>query len=50
MTEREAEIEDAMDHMSVEQARETWDRQFDDDSDPIRVEAAGRILTAAGWE
>jgi hypothetical protein len=50
MTEREAEIEAAMDRMNPEEARETWDRQFDEDADPIRVEAAGRILTAAGWQ
>jgi hypothetical protein len=46
----EGEIAEAEKRMDVEEARDVWDAQFDEDADPIRVEAAKRILTAAGWE
>jgi hypothetical protein len=46
----EAEIEKAEVSMTVEEAREIWEQQSDEDADPIRVEAAKRVLTAAGWE
>lgn len=48
--EREIAVEDAETRMGIEEATEVWDRQFDDDADPVRVEAAGRVLTGAGWQ
>lgn len=46
----EGEIAEAAASMDAEEAREIWERQSDEDVDPIRVEAAKRVLTAAGWE
>jgi hypothetical protein len=50
LLDRKLAVEQAEEKMDVEEARDVWDAQFDEDADPIRVEAAGRILTAAGWE
>jgi hypothetical protein len=43
-------VEQAEEGMDVETAREVWERKGDEDADPGRVEAAEKILTAAGWE